>query len=75
MKNLLTTMVPIGLFCQTQAADPYLSIWSPYDKLNEDFSNKPVYLKDSHDDVFENMAVQKSASILPTQTYEEKQMI
>lgn len=58
MKNLLTTMMTICLFCQTQAADPYLSIWSPYDKLNEDFSNKPVYLKYSHDDVFENMALQ-----------------
>ena len=56
MKSLFTTMLAIGLFCQSQAADlftpvqktelrapsvplitsdPYLSIWSPYDKLNE----------------------------------------
>lgn len=56
MRNLLTIIVAMGLFCQTQAADlftpvrktelrapsvplitsdPYLSIWSPYDKLNE----------------------------------------
>ena len=54
MKSLFTTMLAIGLFCQSQAADlftpvqktelrapsvplitsdPYLSIWSPYDKL------------------------------------------
>lgn len=56
MKSLFTTILAIGLFCQSQAADfftpvqktelrapsvplitsdPYLSIWSPYDKLNE----------------------------------------
>ena len=56
MKSLFTTMLAIGLFCQSQAADlftpvqktelrapsvplitsdPYLSIWSPYDKLKE----------------------------------------
>ena len=56
MKSLFTTMLAIGLFCQSQAADlftpvqktelrapsvplitsdPYLSTWSPYDKLNE----------------------------------------